>query len=1395
MRRIYKPTAVAVILSLVAAAPGAAPYQALAQTNESKAVAVQAPVAPLAVPSALSAPSAAPLAGISNQSVSTLVPRPLEGGEGGVRGTLSAPSANTLSAVAAISAQAAPAAAMSPVQAASPAVSINAPLSRRVEETRRAAQVVTQGTDQSSSASDESLRSGAAALIEGVSVSGLDGVAVPAGPSLARSSARAAVLNADEGAPAKAHEARLGKLSVSSALEGVLEDIPNTRAKVLAALSDAKTSRGERMMFWREFGSRLREALFREGVPSEVIPRAVAFVSEVDRAFTMQGMDEASSLLLYELKYPALPSLNDRVYKLIPASVKKRGLEHWQTEAKAIALELENAGITPTAVLVAAAFQRRGAPGWRDAAGLLWDVLTRKPLDFIAPSPHIGVMEKILARSRARRAVKADLALTRELETREPDPFNDREVDLFYSVLSKRLDLSAAGYYGYRKRVDAAAAFLKRGGVDAARWLDAKGFEPFSLQFAFEPFDVTRVDRKTIVEHRARVARASEAVQSLSILDDPRLDGVRDELIQRTWAYSKLWPLVQNDPKHKDAQGRAIPLASKAIRRYIEREGDGVSIEAMRSQLKNGGQNLSISLYIGAAQLAVAEKAANSKTQGRRASPALDGLHELLFKTMIGFQWLDEVARAEVNAAAADDTVGSWAPVDVALALQRLDYIYFDKTQEFQAFRAGMNASDEVKLLLQAGRRAIKAQLDKVHRNEPRTEDVAFVPAFGVSALFRGFPGRDCSKSLAPERGRLSLRAMDPHAIYYYGMVGGKAVGYVQLVEARKNGRPALLVEILQFLERESMTTALLTQLDKLAKAKGYDGIAVPSSLWPWDNVAKEQITNFSNFKDTVKAVREFKPYVDGETFKPEFPHAAAMAHMEAELGRVPYFSWNVGDGTYKLLKFDADPKTETGPPAVSAPSSTDAAAREERGKKILAGYFKGQMWFLTGYSVYYSLFGAVAGALGGDEAVGSARSGYTGAVALLSPLGGVLAERFPAREILRASLILRAAIWAGLVPLAYYTLSGAGFLTALAGLMFVDGVVVSVNALVDLDEGGMDLIATQHGFTIDDATRNKLNSRFESWLALCRTFLPPAMAGLGIVAASAMNSAAGALLGVMAVTFIVSGAMAFWNYTSAIPAEAHFVVRGEKKKLGDELRQIRAEFMEGVRKAWDEKRLRYRFLFYGLERAIDDAMLMVVLTAYAMKALAPGAPAWAALYAAVLIATGKLGALISAELNHKLWKEPKPGEPRYNAYRVYFPMAFAAMLATLLIPASLPLVSAGRPLLAAGVVGFGNFLYNLLYTPPSIGFRNLMQAIAKEQEASGRVFGIAGTVLMGTSGAVTFALGLVFAAFSLSTALWLTTGLFALYGLFQLVAAPRLLFTPAERSRKALQPGQNDPR
>lgn len=449
----------------------------------------------------------------------------------------------------------------------------------------------------------------------------------------------------------------------------------------------------------------------------------------------------------------------------------------------------------------------------------------------------------------------------------------------------------------------------------------------------------------------------------------------------------------------------------------------------------------------------------------------------------------------------------------------------------------------------------------------------------------------------------------------------------------------------------------------------------------------------------------------------------------------------------------------------------------EER-ERLLRGYLLGQLAVITNFAIYYSLFSPVAAVLAGIGGMGQGRSIYSGAVAIFQPIAGVLAEKIPVRTILIMVFIVRALIWGLLLP-ASYILAPSGLLVAIFLVcMLIDGMVVSIGSLVDIDEGGIDLLGQQYGFSVDDELRNRFNSLYEGFASLSRIVVAPLMASLGILLATALPTAEDAIVLVMALGFALPSIIGCYFYAKYLPKDAAMPKGKVSGNLVSEVSSIYRDLVAAIAMAWNIKPVRWRILLNSAERAIEDSVILILLAAFAIQVLAPGDLARGAFYTALLIAVGKTGSIISAWAMHRYWKAPAVDSEKWASYRIFFPLAFAGTLSILLLPIAVNFGLNGDTSASAVLACAASLLFNLFFTASALGFRNLMQGIVSEVGASGRLFGIQGLFMMGTSAVAVLFLSVVFSVFNLFVAFLTAAILFSLYGLLQLLLGRRLLFS-----------------
>jgi hypothetical protein len=135
-------------------------------------------------------------------------------------------------------------------------------------------------------------------------------------------------------------------------------------------------------------------------------------------------------------------------------------------------------------------------------------------------------------------------------------------------------------------------------------------------------------------------------------------------------------------------------------------------------------------------------------------------------------------------------------------------------------------------------------------------------------------------------------------------------------------------------------------------------------------------------------------------------------------------------------------------------------------------------------------------------------------ALFLLSPLAGVFAERWVMRRMLNRTTFWRGFVYVVLVPLSWVLLQTDWiiapqsyfdllFWVVFLILLFCDGALVAFSNVVDIDCGGTNILAKQHGFSVDEVVLNRLNSLHTGWFDACMIVLSPSMAAVAVVTAN----------------------------------------------------------------------------------------------------------------------------------------------------------------------------------------------------------------------------------------------------------------------------------------------------
>lgn len=539
--------------------------------------------------------------------------------------------------------------------------------------------------------------------------------------------------------------------------------------------------------------------------------------------------------------------------------------------------------------------------------------------------------------------------------------------------------------------------------------------------------------------------------------------------------------------------------------------------------------------------------------------------------------------------------------------------------------------------------------------------------------------------------------------------------------------------------------------------------------------------------------------------------------------------------------------------------------------KLVLKGYLFGQcanvvksaLWWTSFSPLIYALLRNQTDGNSRDSAIGAMRISFNVAMLLLSPIAGALIDKSDIRRVLLWSTIGRGVIWGILLPIAwlYFANQISVLYPLLVAFSFVDGTAVAFANVVDIDMGGLDLLSKQHGEQPDDALRSYFNTVHSIVFDASMVLFTPAMAFLSWYVANALDastidgfsqrdSTTGGMVLVFACVFLIMTIASLIAYGCAIPSEPQYNRDTRNSIQGDSLFMplvdsddnnnettksnkvsccgLASDILDGLRTMCSNAPIRWRIIFVGLEVALEDAMVAVVIPEYAlseydmckgqhdcvlplwfgpesinnnnMNGTSPstvsmdGAPICASIWTALLIACGKLAAVLAAFAFHKCWKIPtKP-----SGYRPLFAMIFLSSLSTLLFPWSRHLKQNGNSFDARIVVFAASFLFFMFSAPAKIGLETLLQGLASDLpgEMQGKIFGVIGTAVTSIDAIIILAMTILFGHFKhacpvgsdceekgLTMALWFTSGIYILHGCLELILGPWLMVPSTENS------------
>jgi len=488
----------------------------------------------------------------------------------------------------------------------------------------------------------------------------------------------------------------------------------------------------------------------------------------------------------------------------------------------------------------------------------------------------------------------------------------------------------------------------------------------------------------------------------------------------------------------------------------------------------------------------------------------------------------------------------------------------------------------------------------------------------------------------------------------------------------------------------------------------------------------------------------------------------------------------------------------------------------------VWRGYLLGQCSNALKVSLWWTgLSPLVLSLTGSDASIGAVRVAFNLALLFFSPFAGVLAERVRVETILVSTTAVRGALYGAVLPLLWATLfDHTEWLAVLLVLLsFMDGAQVAFANVVDIDMGGADLLGQQRKKVVTDALRNKLNSIWQIVFDSSFFFFTPSVALLAwYISYEAFGKESsdyiksGILVAVFASIFVLTSLASLYFYTIGMRMEKQQVNgsyselsgNGEEEEEADRVyieedegappdhEPILASLMAGARLTWQTKPVRYRLIFLGLEVAMEDAMVAVVIAEYAYNSRLFGAgdPTATNLYAAVIVAVGKLGAMFAGWYMHSRYILPKTVDD-YRPLFISVLVAGASMSLLLLayrIEMSVNHSDSFMAIISRGLVFVSSAMFFLFSTGPKIGFETLLQGMAASVEGSGKIFGFVGPFISVVDSIVVMGISLAFSLVKAQAdeddtreelflqSLMITCGVFLLHGVVEAFLGPSLM-------------------
>lgn len=316
----------------------------------------------------------------------------------------------------------------------------------------------------------------------------------------------------------------------------------------------------------------------------------------------------------------------------------------------------------------------------------------------------------------------------------------------------------------------------------------------------------------------------------------------------------------------------------------------------------------------------------------------------------------------------------------------------------------------------------------------------------------------------------------------------------------------------------------------------------------------------------------------------------------------------------------------------------TEATASE----RIFDAYVHGQMCNVAKYGLWWTLLSPLLLSLfnGNFVSIGLSRFCLNVAIIFTTPTASVLLNKVTAKKMLLMSTIGRALIYVVFIPLSWILFqskiktfqgldSNIFFAIAFFILICVDGIFLSFGNVIDIDNGGADIVMTEYDISMESIRKRRYNfiqvmCSDGAMLSLC-----PITGLLGVLYLEIWNRwilfnydpQALILLLLMVTVFLFSSLYSLCSYTR-MPT-----IRQRKRMLRNTLE---SNIALGFDEIFSNSRLFWRVLLLSIESAIEDIVMGILLLVCSLHFTRDGEYVISNMWLQLLISFSKLGAILA---------------------------------------------------------------------------------------------------------------------------------------------------------------------